>query len=94
LDRESLEAVLQSTQTQTNSSELVHLEDVAITGQLREGTGVNLVDAQRFILTHPAREEREGLKGKVVICLQGRQGLVDRVWKNLWGRMYTKTNWS
>ena len=33
----------------------MHLEDVAITGQLREGTGVNLVDAQRFILTHPAR---------------------------------------
>ena len=33
----------------------VHLEDVAITGQLREGTGVDLVDAQRFILTHPAR---------------------------------------
>ena len=34
---------------------LVALEDVAITGQLRESTEVNLVDAQSFILTHPAR---------------------------------------
>jgi len=86
--RESLAAVLQAAETQRNSSELVHLEDVAITGQLREKAGVNLVDAHRFILTHPARAERDGWKGKVVICLQGRQGLVARVWKNLWGRMF------
>jgi len=89
LNRESLVAVLHSAQNRENSSQLVALEDVAITGQLRESTEVNLVDAQSFILTHPAREGKEGLKEKIVICLQGYQGLVDRVWKDTWGRVYT-----
>ena len=83
---------------QYDAGSLVHLEDIAITGQLRERAGLGLVNAWTLILpwlgNTPIGEEQIGRS--VVVYLQFVQGgqegveaMADWVWNRVWARNYT-----
>jgi hypothetical protein len=84
---------------QYDAGSLVHLEDIAITGQLRERAGLGLVNAWTLILpwlgNTPIGDEQIGRS--VVVYLQFVQGgqegveaMADWVWNKVWARNYTR----
>ena len=102
LSREAAAEVLYQL-VQVEGKGLVHLEDVAITGQLREGAGLGLVNAWTLIRTNLVMYRRDDAKRKltaasvlrsvVVFLGQGGGDLEEKaewVWCNVWGKDYTQ----
>ena len=84
-----------------SSKPLLHIEDVAITGQLRERAGLGLVNKWQEVLPWLGIKNRnigeEQIIKAVVVYLQFVQGgqegveaMADWVWNKVWGRNYTQ----
>ena len=84
----------------SSSKPLLHIEDVAITGQLRERAGLGLVDKWQEVLPWLGIKSRKigelQTHRAVVVYLQfvqgGQEGLeamADWVWNKVWARNYT-----
>ena len=85
-----------------SSKPLLHIEDVAITGQLRERAGLGLVNKWQEVLPWLGIKNRnigeEQIIKAVVVYLQFVQGgqegveaMAAWVWNTVWGRNYTQT---
>ena len=103
MSREAVTALFSQLGKQGGPEDLLFLEDVAITGQLRERAGLRLVNAWTLIKTglymgkeggkERRRAEAEALRSVVVFLQDDREDEQEKaawVWAEVWGKPYTQ----